>query len=119
MVGKIISEHAGEPDKNGYMKILSTIKLLKPNEVCTDSYLCIGNFKDAIEAENVLSYLKSKFARFLIMQAISSINLSKEKFYFVPLLDFSKTWDDSELYKRFRLSVPEIEFIESTIKEME
>jgi site-specific DNA-methyltransferase (adenine-specific) len=119
MVGKIISEHAGEPDKNGYMKILSTIKLLKPNEVCTDSYLCIGNFKDAIEAENVLSYLKSKFARFLIMQAISSINLSKEKFYFVPLLNFSKTWDDSELYTRFRLSVPEIEFIESTIKEME
>jgi len=119
MVGRIISEHAGEPDKNGQMKILSTINLLKPNEVCTDSYLCVGDFKSAQDAVNVHSYLKTKFVRFLIMQAISSINLSKEKFYFVPLLDFSKKWDDKALYKKFGLTAQEVDFIESTIKDMD
>ena len=119
MVGRIISEHAGEPDKNGQMKILSTIRVLKPNEVCTDSYLCVGEFKDEKDALNVQSYLKTKFVRFLIMQSLSSINLSKEKFYFIPLIDFSKNWSDASLYKKYNLSTEEIDFIESTIKGME
>lgn len=119
MVGRIISEHAGEPDKNGQMKILSTIRVLSPNEVCTDSYLCVGEFQNEKDALNVQSYLKTKFVRFLIMQALSSINLSKEKFYFIPLVDFSKNWSDISLYKKFNLSTEEIDFIESTIKEME
>jgi site-specific DNA-methyltransferase (adenine-specific) len=119
MVGRIISEHAGEPDKNGQMKILSTIRILKPNEVCTDSYLCVGDFKNEVDALNVQNYLKTKFARFLIMQALSSINLSKEKFFFIPLLDFSKNWEDASLYKKYNLSSQEIDFIETTIKEME
>ena len=119
MVGRIISEHAGEPDKNGQMKILSTIRVLKPNEVCTDSYLCVGEFKSEKDALNVQSYLKTKFVRFLIMQALSSINLSKEKFFFIPIVDFSKNWNDASLYKKYDLSGEEIDFIESTIKEME
>ena len=119
MVGKIISEHAGEPDKNGQMRVLSSINVLKPNEVCTDSYLCVGDFKRAQDARNVQNFLKTKFARFLIMQALSSINLSKEKFFFVPLLDFSKIWDDAVLYRKYHLSASEIEFIERTIKSMD
>ena len=119
IIGKVISEHAGEPDKQGKMKIISSIYLLNPGEVCTDSYLCIGDFKSKKIALNMHEYLKTKFARFLIMQAISSINLSKEKFYFVPIQDFSQSWDDESLYLKYRLSQNEIDFIESTIKPME
>ncbi|MBR6298065.1 MAG: hypothetical protein IKR34_02350 [Candidatus Gastranaerophilales bacterium] len=61
--------------------------------------------------------------------AISSVNLSKEKFQFVPLQDFTSNSDidwskpiaeiDAQLYKKYGLSEEEISFIESMIKPME
>lgn len=118
MVSKVISEHAGEPDKNGKMKIISTVRVLKPKEVCTDSYLCVGKFSNLREANNLLDYLRTKFVRFLMMQAISSINLSRDKFYFVPIQDFTEEWNDQKLYKKYSLTESEIAFIEKMIKSM-
>lgn len=119
MVSKTTSEHAGEPDKNGQFKVLSTMKKLGPREVCTFSYFIIGNFDDEAKAENLMSYLKTKFCRFLLLQAVSSINLSKDKFIFVPLQDFSKPWTDEELYQKYNLEKDEIDFINSMIRPME
>lgn len=45
MISKVISEHAGEPDKNGQVKLLSSLKVLSPKEICTDSYLIIGKYE--------------------------------------------------------------------------
>ena len=39
-------------------------------------------------------------------------------FQFVPLQDWSKPWTDEELYIKYSLSNPEIEYIESMIKPM-
>ena len=119
MISKVTSEHAGEPDKNGQMKILSRTEILKPNEVCTDSYLIAGVFNTFEEATNLNNYLKTKFTRFLLLQAITSINLSKDKFYFVPSQDFFNNWDDDKLYKKYNLDDDEIKFINSLIKPME
>lgn len=119
MISKVTSEHAGEPDKNGQMKIISRTEILNPNEVCTDSYLIAGSFSSRKEAENLNNYLKTKFVRFLLLQAITSINLSKDKFYFVPSQDFSDTWNDEKLYSKYNLTDTEVEFINSLIKPME
>ena len=119
MITRIMCEHAGEPDKEGYFKVLATIKLLAPCEVCTDSYIVAGNFKVEKEARNLESYLKTKFVRFLVLQAASSINLSKATYYFVPLQDFSQPWTDDKLYKKYGLAEEEIDFIESMIRPME
>lgn len=118
MMSKVTSEHAGEPDKNGQMKIISSIKILNPGEVCTDSYLVIGDFMNKAQADNLYNYLKTKFARFLLLQAVTSINLSKDKFCFVPLQDFSQSWSDDKLNKKYLLDEEEIEFINSMIKPM-
>jgi site-specific DNA-methyltransferase (adenine-specific) len=117
MFSKVTSEHAGEPDKSGMFRVLSTVKILPPNNVCTDSYLITGPFDDESEAENFRNYLVSKFARFLLLQAVTSINLSKDKFMFIPKLDFTKEWTDKKLYKHFELTDTEINYIESLIKE--
>lgn len=118
MISKVTSEHAGEPDKNGQVKVISRIQILEPKEVCTDSYLIVGNYPSFREAEKVYNYLKTKFARFLLLQAVSSINLSKDKFVFVPTQNFNQDWTDEELYKKYKLTKEEIIFIESLIKPM-
>ncbi|TVQ77397.1 MAG: DEAD/DEAH box helicase, partial [Flavobacteriales bacterium] len=110
IVSRITSEHAGEPASDGRFKILSRTDVLGPNEVCTDSYLRIGGFAAEFEANSVLKYIRSKFTRFLILQSLSSINLSKEKFNLVPLQDFTPNSDinwsqsipeiDQQLYKK-------------------
>lgn len=119
MISRITYEHAGEPDKEGTLRILSKMEILGPGEVCTDSYIVAYGFGSLTEAENFMSYLKCKFTRFLILQTLSSINLSKERFMFVPLQDFNKSWNDAELYKKYSLSQDEIDFIESIIKPMD
>ena len=91
MISKVTSEHAGEPDKSGMFAVLSTVRVLKPNEVCTDSYLIAYDADEHALAENFAKYMCTKFFRFLLLQAVSSINLSKNKFQFVPMQDFTKT----------------------------
>lgn len=60
--------------------------------------------------------MTTKFFRFLLLQAISSINLSKDKFQFVPMQDFTKPWTDNELYYKYKLTQEEIDFIENMIR---
>lgn len=119
MISKTCAEHAGEPDKNGKFRVLSKLMSLAPNEVCTFSYFLAGPFNNITETENAILYLKTKFVRFLVLQAVTSINLSKDKFRFVPIQDFSKPWTDEELYAKYGLTDEEISFIESMIKPME
>lgn len=119
MISKVTSEHAGEPGKDGTFKVISKMQLLKPNEICTFSYFLIGNSDSKIEVKNILTYLSTKFVRFLLLQAVSSINISKDKFRFIPMQDFSKPWTDEELYAKYELTQEEIDFIESMIKPMD
>ena len=115
MVSRITYEHAGEPDKEGMFKVLSRVEVLKPGEVCTDSYLIIGPFDTESEAENCADYLKSKFVRFLVSQTLSSINLSKDKFGLIPMQDFSNPVDIRLLYKMYNFTQADVEFIDSLI----
>lgn len=119
MLSRIIYEHACEPDKEGKMRVLSKIEVLGPKEVCTDSYLLIGPIDSEEHACSLQAYLKTKLVRFLVAQTLSSINLSKDKFCFVPLPDLSEIPTDCALYSKYGLTSEEIEFIESFIHEME
>jgi hypothetical protein len=128
MISKVTSEHAGEPDKNGQFRVLSKTEIRKPNEVCTDSYLVVGKCSTTFEVDALYKYMISKFFRFLLLQAVSSINLSKDKFGFIPLQDFTSKSDidwtksieeiDNQLYDKYNLDEKEREFIEKMIKPM-
>ena len=126
---KATCEHAGQPDKSGRYRILSFSTILKPDEVCSQSYLVGGVFDDEIQATNYLLYLKTKFVRALIFPTLASQDLSHEKFTFVPMQDFTPNSDidwsksipeiDTQLYAKYGLTAEEIDFIESMIKPME
>lgn len=106
-----------KPSTNGdYMVISSTTQVLNPNEACSETYLCVGNFDNKDYAENLKSYFYTKTFRFLLLQALSSINITKEKFCFIPKQDFSKSWTDEELYEKYDLNQEEIDYIEKLIR---
>lgn len=120
LVSQTGAEHAGEPSKDGKYRVLtSSMQVLEPKEICTHSYLVVGSYNQSHFAENVLTYLKTQFVRFLILQAMTSIHLTKATFLFVPMQDFSKPWTDAELYAKYGLTEEEIAFIESMIKPMD
>ena len=95
------------------------MRILIPNEVCTQSYLVGGVFDELMQAENYVSYLKTAFVRALMLPTLSSQDISADKFQFVPLQDFSHPWTDEMLYKKYGLTDDEIAFIESMIRPME
>ena len=128
LMSKVTVEHAGEPDKNGKFKIVSRTEIIGPKDVCTDSYLIIGASDKKNIVENEFKYIATRFSRFLLMLAVSSINLSSDKFQFVPMQDFTENSDidwsksiteiDAQLYAKYHLDDEEIKFIESMIKPM-
>ena len=118
IVSKVSFEHAGVPDKEGKMRVLSVVQKLEPHSACTESYLVAGAFTTEEEADNMISYLNTKFARFLIMQMLASMNMSKSSYSFVPIQDWSKSWNDVELYRKYKLSEEEIDFVEQIIRPM-
>ena len=119
MMSKTGAEHAGQSDSNGKKRVVSRIAVLSPNEICSESYLILSAFDNREEAENLVIYMKSKFARFLLSTILLTQNIAKDKFQLVPLQDFSKPWTDAELYAKYGLTDEEISFIESMIKPME
>ena len=109
----------GSSDRNGMYLLLSSLQILKPKEVCTQTFLVGASFNNKEEAVNCLNYLKCKFTRFLILQSMTSQHLSPERFHFVPIQDFTKSWTDEKLYTKYGLTDEEIAFIESMIKPMD
>lgn len=109
----------GGSDKNGMYLLLSSLQIIQPQQVCTQTFLVGDTFISEEEAINCMNYLKCKFTRFLILQSMTSQHLSPERFRFVPLQDFSRPWTDADLYAKYGLSEEEISFIESMIKPMD
>ena len=128
IVSRVFYEHGGKVDKNGQNRVLSILEILKPKEICTETYIVICSFDDEEQANNMKKYLQTKFVRFLILQASSSIMITKNSFIFVPVQDYTATSDinwsapieaiDQQLYKKYGLSDEEIRFVEACVKEM-
>jgi len=91
----------------------------QPNSCCTETYLVIGPFQTKEAADNVISYIKTRFFRFLILLKKNTQHASKTVYQFVPMQDFSESWTDEKLYKKYGLNEEEIAFIESMIRPMD
>jgi hypothetical protein len=94
IISRLTAEHAGQPAKDGKYRVLSTMELLKPGEICSETYLVAGAFDSKEEATNYMDYLKTQFVRFLILQIAMTQQLSKTSFAFVPCQDFTRKWTD-------------------------
>lgn len=118
IISRLTAEHAGQPAKDGKYRVLSTMELLKPGEICSETYLVAGAFDSKEEATNYMDYLKTQFVRFLILQIAMTQQLSKASFAFVPCQDFTRKWTDKQLFEKYDLSGEEVNYIQGMIKEM-
>ena len=89
------------------------------NSACTETYVAIGPFATKDEANNVISYINTKFFRFMVFLTKVSQMAPAKVYQFVPLQDFSHPWTDEMLYKKYGLTDEEVAFIESMIRPME
>lgn len=90
------------PEANGsgaIGEVLST-----PLIGATDTFICVGPFKDNTEAENALKYVKSKFSRTMLGVKKATQHNPRNTWEFVPLQDFTSHSDID-----WSKSIPEID----------
>lgn len=91
----------------------------EPHSCSTETYIVLGTYEDKETAENVLSYVKTKFFRFLVLFKKNTQNGARNVYSFVPDQDFSHPWNDNMLYEKYKLTQEEKDFIESMIRPMD
>ncbi len=99
-----------------------------PGDGATVTFISIGDFASADEANNCIKYTKTKFARSLLSVLKVTQDNTPGKWEYVPVQDFSVTSDidwsksvsqiDQQLYEKYNLDQAEISFLESHVKEM-
>jgi len=98
--------------------ILSRPLVVAGPSASTDTYLVAGAFDSEVDANNLSSYLSTRFARFLVSLSKSSQNIPRGAFALVPAQDSSRPWTDEELYEKYGITEDEQAFIESMIRPM-
>lgn len=115
--------------RGAFGEVLASPIIGEPGLANTETFMSIGNFKSKSEAEHLLLYIKSKFARCLLSVNKVTQDNTPASWKYVPLQNFTEVSDidwsvsvkeiDRQLYKKYGLSEGEIAFIEEKVREME
>lgn len=105
---------SGEGDKDQVKPIIGA-----PGTACTETYLVFGPYNNKAEALNVKSYINTKFFHFLLTLKKNTQDATSKVYEFIPKQDFSKSWSDDELYRKYKLNKNEIDYIENSVRELE
>ena len=108
---KVVVSRITSPGKLGEMKYAD------------DNFSCAQGcyyfvVKDKTEADNFIAYCSSKIVKLIVSELKGAVcSNSQSIFEFIPLVDFTKVWTDSELYTHFKItSQSDIDYIEATVK---
>jgi len=85
--------------------------------VCTGSYLFFYADTET-EAESICSYYSTKFFRLLVSLRKITQDAFRPMYSWVPQQTWDRKWTDADLYKKYRLTMDEIAFIEKMIRPM-
>ena len=96
----------------------------EPGSVCSQTFLVIGydpqkhNFTET-QCKNIITYIQTKFFRYLVSIKKKTQNGPRGVYQFVPIQDFTHKWTDEMLYEKYNFSDDEINLIENAIRPME
>lgn len=116
---KVLMSKAYGSGKEAPFKVLNNPILSYPGSCCTESYIILGTYNSEREANNAITYINTKFFRFLVLMKKPTQDAARNVYELVPLQDFSKPWTDAELYEKYGLTQDEIDYIESMIRPMD
>ena len=99
-----------------------------PGEGFTRTFISLGAFEKKEQAEAALKYVQSKFLRTMLGVLKITQHNPIETWEYVPLQNFTSSSDidwtksvhdiDLQLYRKYKLTKEEIDFIENNVKEM-
>ena len=130
--GNIVNWKVLVPSSNGsgaFGESFSTPMIGQPMIGHNQTFISLGNFNKEDEALNLLKYIKTKFSRAMFgMSKVTQSSSGKEVWASVPIQDFTNNSDidwsksiseiDKQLYKKYKLSKEEIDYIEKNVQEM-
>ncbi len=99
-------------------RVIAEPFLAEPGSCCTETYIVIKVCDTEREAENVMTYMRTRFFRFLVLLRKNTQDSTSRVYSLVPQQDFSEPWTDEKLYKKYQLTKEEISFIESLVRPM-
>jgi site-specific DNA-methyltransferase (adenine-specific) len=99
-------------------QILNRPFLGEPASCCTETYLVIGPFSSRTVAKHVMSYIETKFFRFLVLLIKNTQHGAQRVYSLVPMQKFDEPLSDKQLYKKYGLAKHEIAFIETMVRPM-
>jgi len=116
-------------DGNGaFGSTITMPEILPPNSGFTHTFLGMGGFSSENEANAVLKYIKTRFARALLGILKITQDINADKWIYVPVQNFGSDSDidwkvsiyeiDKQLYKKYAFTTEEINFIEKNVKKM-
>ncbi len=112
-ISKAYGERGGFP----YL-VLAKPFMGKPGTCCSETYLVVGPFTSARQCGNAMSYISTNLFRFLVLLKKNTQNAPRGVYSLVPMQDFTETWTDEKLYKKYGLTKGEIAFIDSMVRPM-
>lgn len=116
---KVFISPAGSGSDKFPHTILGKPFLGKLGTACTETYIYLGPFNNEKECLNIISYVYTRFFRFLVMLKKPTQHALRNVYSLVPIQNWSEPWTDEKLYKKYKLTKEEIEFIESMIRPMQ
>lgn len=116
---KILISYAYGTGNSAPFQVINKPFLVEPNSCCSETYLVIGPFHNKLIAENVLTYMNTRFFRFMVFLKKNTQHATAKVYQLVPMQDFTQSWNDEKLYSKYGLTTEEITFIESLVRPME
>ena len=98
--------------------VLSSIRRAPNPSACTQTYLFLAASSEA-EADNMESYVKTRFFRFLVWLRKVSQHATRATYTWVPQQTWDRPWTDEMLYKKYGITQNERTLIESLIRPIE
>lgn len=116
---KVLVPRAGSGSDSFPHTILGRPFIAEPGSVCSETYLVAGTYDNPEEAGNLITYMKTRFFRFLVLLKKSTQDATSKVYKLVPVQDLKEPWSDEKLFKKYQLTKDEKDFIGSLIKSMD
>ncbi len=116
---KVLIPRAGSGSDAFPHSILGKPFIAEPGTACTETYLVLSHADTLEESKNVISYVNTRFFRFLVLLKKVTQDATSKVYGLVPEQDYMEKWSEEKINKKYRITSEEFEFIKSLIRPMD